>query len=141
VEQGFPQLWQVALDTTDARGLAEFYRQLLGYTYRPGDEPPPAGQPDERGQDWLVLCDPSGTTRVAFQQVAALPEATWPDGRYPQQLHLDLTVPGVAALDAQHERALGLGARLLEDRSGDPQEPLRVYADPAGHPFCIFVRG
>ena len=45
----------------------------------------------------------------------------------------------VAELDEQHERALALGARLLEDRSTDPEEPLRVYADPAGHPFCIFV--
>jgi hypothetical protein len=41
--------------------------------------------------------------------------------------------------DVQHERALALGARLIEDRSDDPEEPLRVYADPAGHPFCIFV--
>jgi catechol 2,3-dioxygenase-like lactoylglutathione lyase family enzyme len=139
VEQGFPRLRQVVLDTTDARGLAEFYRRLLGYSYRPGDEPPPSGQPDERGQDWLVLRDPSGASNVAFQQVAVLPEATWPDGPYPQQLHLDLTVPDVAALDAQHERALTLGARLLDDRSDDPEEPLRVYADPAGHPFCIFV--
>ena len=139
MEQGFPRLRQVVLDTTDARRLAEFYRQLLGYSYRPGDEPPPPGQPDERGQDWLVLRDPSGTSNVAFEQVAALPEATWPDGPYPQQLHLDLTVPDVAALDAQHERALTLGARLLADRSDDPEEPLRVYADPAGHPFCVFV--
>jgi hypothetical protein len=48
-------------------------------------------------------------------------------------------VPTVADLDAQHARALALGARLLRDRSGDPEEPLRVYADLAGHPFCIFV--
>jgi len=39
----------------------------------------------------------------------------------------------------QHERALLLGARLLYDRTDDPEEPLRVYADPSGHPFCIFV--
>jgi hypothetical protein len=76
---------------------------------------------------------------VAFQQVAALPRATWPEGPVPQQLHLDLTVPTTAELDAQHERAMALGAELLEDRSGDTEEPLRVYADPAGHPFCIFV--
>src|SRR6266540_617074 len=47
--------------------------------------------------------------------------------------------PTAAELDVQHQRALALGARLLHDRSDDPQEPLRVYADPAGHPFCIFV--
>ena len=44
-------------------------------------------------------------------------------------------------LNAQHERALALGAKVLRDRSNDPQEPLRVYADPSGHPFCIFVSG
>ncbi len=57
----------------------------------------------------------------------------------PQQLHLDCTVPDVAELDRQHDRALALGARLLLDRSDDPDEPLRVYADPSGHPFCLFV--
>lgn len=138
-ERGFPELRQVVLDCTDARALAEFYRQLLGYRYRPGDEQPATGQPDPAGADWLVLRDADGGSRVAFQQVAALPEATWPDGPIPQQLHLDMTVPTAAELDAQHERALALGARLLRDRADDPEEPLRVYADPAGHPFCIFV--
>lgn len=136
---GFPRLLQVVLDTTDARGLAEFYRQLLGLRYRPGDEPPEPGEPDPQGSDWLVLRDLDGTNRLAFQQVAELPEATWPEGPHPQMLHLDLTVPSISELDAQHERALALGARLLLDRSDDPEEPLRVYADVAGHPFCIFV--
>ena len=138
-EQGFPRLRQVVLDTTDARVLAEFYRRLLGYRYRPGDEPPAPGRPDPQGRDWLVLRDPAGGVQVAFQQVASLPRATWPEGPVPQQLHLDLTVPTTAELDAQHERALALGAELVEDRADDPEEPLRVYADPAGHPFCIFV--
>jgi hypothetical protein len=136
-----PQLRQVVLDTENARELAEFYRQLLGQAYRPGDEPPPAGEPDPAGADWLVLRNPAGPAQIAFAQVDSLPEATWPDGPRPQQLHLDLTVPTAADLDGQHERALALGARLLLDRSSDPDEPLRVYADPAGHPFCIFVAG
>jgi catechol 2,3-dioxygenase-like lactoylglutathione lyase family enzyme len=138
-EGRYPELRQVVLDTTDARQLAEFYRELLGLTYRSGDEPPAAGEPDEAGQDWLVLCDAEGRRRLAFQQVPRLAEATWPDGSRPQQLHLDLMVGSMPDLDAQHERALGFGARLLHDRSEDPDEPLRVYADPAGHPFCIFV--
>ena len=130
----------MVLDGTDARALAEFYRRLLDFQYRPGDERPAPGEPDPAGQDWLVLRDAAGRTRLAFQQVDVLPEATWPDnGLIPQQLHLDLTVETIAELDAQHDRALGLGARLLFDRSDDPEEPLRVYADPAGHPFCIFV--
>jgi catechol 2,3-dioxygenase-like lactoylglutathione lyase family enzyme len=140
-DRGFPRLRQVVLDGTDVRALAEFYRELLGFSYRPGDEPPAPGEPDPAGQDWLVLRDPAGRAGVAFQQVAELPEATWPAATVPQQLHLDLTVGSVADLDAQHRRALDLGARLLLDRSDDPEEPLRVYADPAGHPFCIFVAG
>jgi catechol 2,3-dioxygenase-like lactoylglutathione lyase family enzyme len=135
----FPRLLQTVLDSPDARRLAEFYRELLGLAYRPGHEPPPPGEPDPAGADWLVLRDPAGPTRIAFSQVDSLPPATWPDGLQPQQLHLDLTVPTAAELDRQHERTLALGARLLLDRSGDPEEPLRVYADPAGHPFCIFV--
>lgn len=137
--QAFPELCQVVLDCTDARSLAEFYRRLLGLHYRPGDEPPAPGEPDPMGEDWLVLRDSAGVNRMAFQQVAELPEATWPEGPRPQQLHLDLTVRTAEDLDVQHERAMDLGARLLYDRSDDREEPLRVYADLAGHPFCIFA--
>ena len=48
-------------------------------------------------------------------------------------------MPDRAALAEQHARAHALGARLLLDRSDDPNELLYVYADPEGHPFCIFV--
>jgi hypothetical protein len=138
-DPAYPRLLSVVFDSTDARALAEFYRQLLGYDYRPGDEPPPAGQDDPNGRDWLALREPSGPHRIAFQQVDALPGSTWPFPDVPQQLHLDLTVPSLEALAGQHHRAVGLGARVLEDRSGNPEEPLYVYADPDGHPFCIFV--
>ncbi|HEV7666531.1 MAG TPA: VOC family protein [Chloroflexota bacterium] len=137
--QSFPVLGQVVLDTTDARALAEFYRRLLGFIYRPGDEPPADGALDERGGDWLVLRHPSGEPQIAFQQVATLRKSTWPQDAVPQQLHLDMTVPTRKELDLQHQRVLRLGAVLLHDRSDDEQEPLFVYADPAGHPFCIFV--
>lgn len=136
---GYPTLRQVVLDCTDARALAEFYRELLGYRYRPGDEPPAEGEADPQAAAWLALRDDAGRVGVAFQPVAELPEVTWPDGPHPQMLHLDLTVDGVEELAAQHARALSLGARLLLDRSDDEDEPLYVYADPAGHPFCIFV--
>ncbi|NYF56163.1 hypothetical protein HDA35_001994 [Micromonospora purpureochromogenes] len=137
--ESVPRLCSVVLDCTDARSLAEFYRSLLGLVYRPGDEPPQAGQADERGRDWLVLRNPDGGPQLAFQQVDQLPETTWPENRVPQQLHLDLTVASVEELQVQHERVMRLGGRLLYDRSDDPDEPLRVYADLAGHPFCIFV--
>ncbi len=131
-----PQLLQTVLDTTDPRGLAEFYRDLLGYRYRAGDEPPSDGTPDE--PDWLVLTD--GSQRLAFQQVDELPRPSWPDPPgVPQQLHLDLVVPDVEELERQRQRALALGATLLLGRTDDPQQPLYAFADPAGHPFCIFV--
>jgi catechol 2,3-dioxygenase-like lactoylglutathione lyase family enzyme len=134
-----PILRQVVIDTTDARATAEFWRHLLGLVYRPGHEPPPEGEDDPAGRDWLNLRDPDGTPRLAFQQVPALTPTTWPDHGVPQQLHLDLSVDDVDALDAAHEQVLSLGGDLRLDRSDDPVEPLRVYADPAGHTFCIFV--
>ncbi len=134
-----PSLIAVCIDATDARRLGEFYRQLLGYSYRAGDEAPADGQPDPSGEDWLVLLDGSGTPRLAIQQVDELAPASWPDPSVPQQLHLDMSVGSVEELLAQHERVIRLGARMLEDRSESPEESLIVYADPAGHPFCILV--
>ncbi len=133
------RLVQTVLDSTDPRTLAEFYRDLLGWSYRPGDEPPAPGEPDPAGQDWLVLRAPDGGPQLAFQKVDALAPATWPRGAVPQQLHLDLAVPTAEDLQAEHDHALRLGARVLLDRTDDPDEPLWVFADPAGHPFCIFV--
>lgn len=133
-----PRVVQTVLDTTDPRGLAEFYRELLGLAYRPGDEPPAPGEPDPNGEDWLVLHG-EGLWPLAFQKVPEITPPTWPDPEVPQQLHLDMTVPDGETLDAQRTRAEQLGARLLFDRRDDPDEPLYVFADPAGHPFCIFV--
>ncbi|MHA7283892.1 VOC family protein [Arthrobacter sp. TMS2-4] len=134
---GYPQLLHTVLDTTDVRGLAEFYRQLLGLRYRLGDEPPTEGQVDD--VDWLVLTDSDGNRKLAFQQVCHLKRTTWPAPDVPMQMHLDLTVPDREALADQHSKALVMGAQLLFDRTDDPDEPLYVYTDPAGHPFCIFV--
>ncbi|WP_432561949.1 VOC family protein [Kineococcus sp. SYSU DK003] len=135
----FPRALHTVLDTTDARGLAEFYRELLALQYRPGDEPPAdeSDEPDEAG--WLVLLDDHARRVLAFQQVDDLPRSTWPSAGVPMQAHVDFTVPDRTALDHHHERALALGATLLLDRTDDPAEPLYVYADPAGHPFCLLV--
>ena len=132
-----PRLLQTVIDTTNARRLAEFYRALLGLQYRSGDEPPADRTADDK--DWLVLVDSQGVRKLAFQQVDSLPRTTWPAPGIPLQLHLDFTVPSVGELQRQRERALALGAELLLDRTDDPDEPLYVFADPAGHPFCIFV--
>jgi catechol 2,3-dioxygenase-like lactoylglutathione lyase family enzyme len=133
----YPQLLHTAIDTTDPRALAEFYRQLLGLRYRQGDEPPGDGGADDA--DWLVLTDPNGVRKLAFQQVERLERTTWPTHDVPMQMHLDLTVSSRPELQRQRERAESLGAQLLVDRTDDPDEPLYVLADPSGHPFCIFV--
>src|SRR5215475_5931987 len=122
-----PRLLQTVIDTTDARRLAEFYRALLGLQYRLGDEPPADGASDDA--DWLVLVDAQGVRKLAFQQVVSLPRSTWPRPEIPMQLHLDFTVPSVAELQRQRERALALGAEVLLDRTDDPDEPLYVFAD------------
>jgi catechol 2,3-dioxygenase-like lactoylglutathione lyase family enzyme len=133
----YPKLLHTAIDTTDARALAEFYRQLLGVEYRPGDEPPTDGAADDA--DWLVLVDSDGGRTLAFQQVERLERTTWPTHDVPMQMHLDLTVSSPAELHRHRERAESLGAQLLLDRTDDADEPLYVLADPSGHPFCIFV--
>jgi len=133
----FPKIVATVLDTTSARQLAEFYRRLLGYSYVAGDEPPEAGGRDDA--DWLTLVAPGGGQRLAFQQVAKVEPPTWPEGPVPQQLHLDFSVDTADELQRQRDRALELGATLLRDRFDDESEPLYVFADPSGHPFCIFV--
>ena len=67
-QQAFPIIRQTVLDTTGPRRLAEFYRQLFGLRYRPGDEPPAPGQPDPKGQDWLVLENPAGGAGLALRR-------------------------------------------------------------------------
>jgi catechol 2,3-dioxygenase-like lactoylglutathione lyase family enzyme len=133
----YPQLGLVTIDATDARALAEFYRELLGLSYRQGDEPPADGVADEF--DWLILLDHTGARRLAFQQVDRLERTTWPTHDVPMQMHLDFTVRDVQELRRQVERARSLGAQLLLDRTKESGVPLFVLADPCGHPFCLFV--
>jgi hypothetical protein len=58
----------------------------------------------------------------------------WPAGT-PQQIHLDLYVDDIRAA---HDEAMALGARLLKPADDlDAVEGFQVYADPAGHPFCL----
>ncbi|HTW02954.1 MAG TPA: VOC family protein [Streptosporangiaceae bacterium] len=132
----YPVLMHTAVDAPDCRGLAEFYRLFLGLRYRPGDEVPADGDDDA---DWLVLIDAAGHRVLAFQQVPALAQPTWPAHDVPKQMHHDFRVPSIAELHRHRQRAEELGAVLLHDRTDDAGEPLYVLADPAGHPFCILA--
>ena len=133
----YPLLLHTAIDTTDARGLAEFYRQLLGLRYRPGDEAPAEG---EDAADWLVLLDDAGRRVLAIQEVERLERTTWPSHDVPMQLHLDFVVDDLEDLERHRARAEELGAELLLDRTADEDEALCVLADPSGHPFCLLAR-
>jgi hypothetical protein len=130
-----PQLLHTVLDAREVRREAEFWRELLDLVYRPGDEVPD-GTDDA---DWLVLTHPDGRHCLAIQEVRSLTPSRWPEPGHPSVSHLDTTVPTRAALDAAHERVLELGGELRLDRTDDLDEPLRAYASPAGHIFCVFV--
>ena len=133
-----PQLLHVVLDARDARREAEFWRMLLGLVYRPGDEAP-AGRRRVDDADWLVLTHPDGRRALAVQEVEQLTASRWPEPGHPSVSHLDTTVPSRSALDAVHDLVLELGGELRLDRTDDPEEPLRAYASPEGHIFCVFV--
>lgn len=130
----FPEVLHTAIDARDCRGLAEFYRDLLGLRYREGDEPP--AQPGGQDPDWLVLVTASGRRVLAVQKKSDTRPPTWPSEDVPMQMHLDFRVPSVAELRGHRALAEALGARVLRDRTGDQDEPLVVMADPAGHPFA-----
>jgi Glyoxalase-like domain len=111
----------IVLDCPDPLALSSFYAELLGWP------PDPETDPDNF---WAELASPDCSVKIEFQRVSGYRPPTWPDGERPQMLHLDFRV---ADLSAEHDRALQVGARLLADRSPE----FRVYADPAGHPFCL----
>jgi catechol 2,3-dioxygenase-like lactoylglutathione lyase family enzyme len=109
-------LFAVTMDAPDASALARFYADLLGMevTY-------------EGPEGALITGDGKS---VMFQQVSGYNPPQWPDPAHPQQAHLDIIVDD---LDAGEARALELGVSRL-DGGG---ERFRVFADPAGHPFCL----
>lgn len=110
----------IALDSPDPRGLAAFYAALLGREVDPDSD-----------DDWVTLRGGQGAT-LAFQLAPDHVAPTWPEPGVPQQVHLDLYVADWASTEP---RVLALGGRLLEDEAEHPT--WRVYADPAGHPFCL----
>jgi catechol 2,3-dioxygenase-like lactoylglutathione lyase family enzyme len=115
------RLHAVVLDCPDAEALAAFYAELTGLTRRPSDS------------DWVVLRGPDDHPRLCLQQVADYRPPRWPDPDHPQQSHLDVDVDDI---DEAEPRVLALGATLLQGGGGS-SSGFRVYADPAGHPFCL----
>ena len=133
----YPKLLHTVLDSERPRELAEFYRQLLGVSYDPVTNRRRTATPDEA--DWLVLVDAEGCASSRSSRWMNCLRSTWPKHDVPRQLHVDYTVSSAAELARQRVRAEALGARVLLDRTDDPDEALFVFADLSGHPFCIFV--
>lgn len=117
------------LDCPNPRELAEFYAAVLGW--RVDEE---RTEVDGVGDEWVELVAPHGR-HLAFQRSEGYQPPHWPSTERPQQLHLDLDVPR-AEVDAAEREVLALGARLLQGDDGG-KRAFRVYADPAGHPFCL----
>ena len=69
---------------------------------------------------------------LAFQRAEPYVAPGWPDPGRPQQLHLDVHVD-----DADARRGGSGGARRRSACRADRERGFRVFADPAGHPFCL----
>src|SRR6201996_2968901 len=117
------QLMNIVVDCPDAGVSARCGAAALGWERVQED----AGSVD--------LVDASDSRRrLVFQQVADYRPPGWPDQGPPQQLHLDVRVDDLEIAD---QRVRALGAVPLAERVVLADEIYRVYADPAGHPFCL----
>jgi hypothetical protein len=118
------RLGRVVIDCFSPRALAPFYEALLGMPVRVEDE-----------ADRVVIGkDDRSRPMLGFQHVAHYVSPRWPDAAYPQQMHFDLKFDDRRAAQRLAER---LGAIRLPDQGGS----CPVYADPAGHPFCLCKHG
>ena len=113
------RLRSLVLDTADTEASARFWSALLGW-------------PEVRRDGaWIDLSD--GVLTLGFQHAPDHVPPVWGDPAHPQQIHFDLPVGDI---EAAERAVLELGGRLLACEEG-ADGPFRVYADPAGHPFCL----
>jgi catechol 2,3-dioxygenase-like lactoylglutathione lyase family enzyme len=119
-------LTAAVLGTPDPRGLARFYQRLLDWPLRDDTD------------EWATLRPADGSTGLSFQLEADHVPPVWPPepGTQQMQVHLDLLVDDLPAACAVAEEAGAVPVGGHEDDS----EIVRVFRDPAGHPFCLFVR-
>lgn len=114
-----PVVSTVVLDCAEPAALAEFWGNVLDL---------PVVVKDDR---WWQLAPMAGGVSLAFQKVE---RHRRPTATLPQQLHLDVKVDDIAVAE---EKILGWGAEVRGDLHPGDGSPWRVYADPAGHPFCL----
>ena len=113
------RLEKTVLDCPDPQALAAFYAGILGMRV------------DEDDGDWVVIGREPGFRELAFQRAERYAAPRWPDPAHPQQEHLDIRVDDV---DSAEQAVLALGATRLP---AERESGFRVFADPAGHPFCL----
>jgi catechol 2,3-dioxygenase-like lactoylglutathione lyase family enzyme len=116
------RLRSVVIDCREPRGLAAFWRNVLG-----GE----LSSDDDDDETWVVLTGADGR-RLAFQRAPEHEPPAFPDPRGSQQFHLDVAVPDI---DEAEAKVLALGATHVAD--APDEEDFRVYRDPAGHTFCL----
>src|SRR4051794_14521789 len=110
----------VVFDASDLSSESSFWAGMLGGTVDAED-------------DWHMVFV-NGEPRVGVQLAPNHVRPEWPDGA-PQQIHVDLWVDDI---DEARRTVGALGARLLKAADdGDAPDAFEVYADPAGHPFCL----
>lgn len=111
----------VVFDAADLDAESRFWAGVLG------------GTVDVEDHWHMVMVD--GAPRVGVQLAPDHVPPDWPDGDPPQQIHLDLWVDD---FPSAHETVMSLGARVLKLADPEPEyDNFQVYADPAGHPFCL----
>lgn len=112
------RLSSVALDCPNAGELAAFYADITGGEITFADE------------SWATVKGPNG--RIDFQTVPGHLPPVWPDETSSMQMHLDFYVEDLAVAEA---RVLAAGATKYDFQPNAGH--CHVYADPAGHPFCL----
>lgn len=112
------RLSSVAINCPNAAELAAFYADITG------------GQVTFADPAWATVNGPGG--RIDFQTLADYTPPTWPEPISPIQMHLDFYVDDLTATEA---RVLAAGATKY-DVQPNPDHCI-VFADPAGHPFCL----
>lgn len=118
-------LFAVTLDCPEPGKLARFYQGFLGGLRSVSDE-----------GDFAVLVLDDSPVRIDFQQVDNPEPPSWPDPAAPRRHHLEFAVD--EDLDEMERRLRRLGAVVPEHQPGG--EEFRVFADPAGHLFCLAPR-
>ncbi|MEQ4304082.1 VOC family protein [Plantactinospora sp. B6F1] len=116
-------LTTVNLSAPDPVALARFYQRLLGFEII------------EEEPDWVLMRDPAGGVRLAFQTESPYRRPSWPAGADDQQMmmHLEIQVDDLASAAAH---AVACGATRADFQ---PQQDVLVHLDPAGHPFCLYL--